>query len=94
MNELDKFLPPSPQMGPPLPGILKAYWPWVKQSPEEKSALPMAEAPRLVTAPASTPKPAPVSAAAQRTINYAVECPPEILSAGIPTRVSPGWIRI
>jgi len=94
MNELDKFLPPSPQIGPPLPSVLKAYWPWVKQPPGEESTLPLAEAPRLVTAPAPTPKPAPVSAATQKTINYEVECPPEILSTGIPTRVSPGWIRV
>ncbi|MBA7606591.1 hypothetical protein ES703_13741 [subsurface metagenome] len=94
MNELDKFLPPPPQIGPPLPSILKACWPWIKKPSPGEGILPMAEAPKLVTAPASTPKPAPVPAATQRTINYAVECPPEILSAGIPTRVSPGWIRI
>jgi len=34
MNELDKLLPTPPQLGPPLPSILKAYWPWVKQPPE------------------------------------------------------------
>ena len=92
MNELDKFLPTPPQLGPPLPGILKAYWPWVKQPPEEESALPMAEAPKLVTA--SAPQAAPAPAATQKTINYEVECPPELLSPGTPTRVSPGWIGL
>ena len=95
MNELDKFLPPPPQIGPPLPSILKAYWPWVKSPPSSPPVLAVAEtapAPELVTSPA--PKPAPVPAATRKTINYEVECPPEILSAGIPTRVSPGWIRI
>ena len=34
MDELEKYLPTPPQLGPPLPGILKVYWPWVKQPPE------------------------------------------------------------
>ena len=34
MNEIDKYAPMPPQLGPPLPGILKAYWPWVKQTPQ------------------------------------------------------------
>ena len=33
MRELEKYSPMPPQLGPPLPGILKAYWPWVKQPP-------------------------------------------------------------
>jgi len=96
MNELDKFLPPPPQLGPPLPSILKAYWPWVKQPPGEESTLPMAEAPKLVTAPApeSAPQAQSVPAATQRTINYEIETPPELLSSGTPTRISPGWIRV
>jgi len=98
MNELDKFLPTPPQLGPPLPGILRAYWPWVKQPPEREYVLPMTEAPKLVTAPAPTPKPAPQTQSApaptQKTINYEVETPPELLSPGTPTRVSPGWIGL
>ena len=35
MNELDKYLPMPPQLGPPLPGILKAHWPWVQVPPPE-----------------------------------------------------------
>ncbi len=94
MDELAKFLPTPPHLGPPLPSFLEARWPWQKQSPEKEYVTPMTEASRLVTAPAPTPKPAPVSAATQKTINYEVETPPELLSAGIPTRVSPGWIRV
>jgi len=87
MDELDKLLPTPPHLGPPLPGILRAYWPWVKQPPGKESTLPMAEAPKLVTA--SAPKPAPVPAATQRTINYEVETPPEIPPAGMLSKTLP-----
>jgi len=93
MNELDKFLPTPPQIGPPLPRILKANWPWLKKPPQKEHILSMAEAPELVTAPAPEPEPAPVPAAT-KAVNYEVETPPEILSAGTPTRISPGWIRV
>jgi len=33
MNEFEKYLPTPPQMGPPLPSILQAYWPWVRVPP-------------------------------------------------------------
>lgn len=96
MNEFEKYLPMPPHLGPPLPSILRACWPWVKQPPEEESTLPMAEAPKLVTAPAPEPAPQtqPVPAATQKTINYEVETPPELLLAGTPTRVSPGWVGV
>ncbi len=94
MNELDKLLPMPPHLGPPLPSILRACWPWVKQPPEREYVLPIVEAPGLVVEPQKTETaPAAPAAVTSRTINYEVECPPEILSAGIPTRVSPGWIR-
>jgi len=41
MNELEKFLPTPPNIGPPLPGILQARWPWAKQPPPA----PMAKSP-------------------------------------------------
>jgi len=91
MAEIDKLLPIPPHLGPPLPGILRAYWPWVKQPPGKESTLPMAEAPKLVTVP--EPEPAPVPAATQRAINYEVESPPEIPSAGTP-RTSSDWIKV
>ena len=92
MNELDKLLPMPPQWGPPLPSILRACWPWVKQPPGKEAALPMAEAPKLVTAPAPAPAPQtqPVPAATQRTINYEVETPPEIPPAGMLSKTPPG----
>ena len=79
MNELDKFLPTPPQIGPPLPRILKANWPWLKKPPQKEYILPMAEDPELVTAP--EPEPAQVPAAT-KAVNYEVETPPEIFSAG------------
>jgi len=54
----------------------------------------MAEAPKLVTVSATESKPAPVPAAAQRDVDYEIESPPEIFSAGTPTRISPAWIRV
>ena len=75
MNELDKFLPTPPQIGPPLPRILKANWPWLKRPPQKEDSLSMAEAPELVKAPVP---------AATKAVNYEVETPPEILSAGTP----------
>jgi len=96
MNELDKFLPMPPQFGPPLPSSFKVVWPWLKKPPQKEYSLSMAEAPKLVTAPVPEPAPQtqPVPAATQKTINYEVETPPELLSAGTPTRVSPSWIRV
>ena len=96
MNKLDKLLPMPPQFGPPLPGSFKVLWPWLKKPSEREYVLPIVEAPKLVTAPAPEPAPQtqPVPAATQRAINYEVECPPEILSPGTPTRISPGWVRI
>ena len=44
MNEIEKYLPTPPQLGPPLPGILKAYWPWV-QIPPSPPAVRAAESP-------------------------------------------------
>jgi len=35
MEEIEKYSPMPPQLGPPLPGILKAYWPWVRVPPPE-----------------------------------------------------------
>lgn len=92
MNELEKYLPTPPNLGPPLPSILKAHWPWLKQPPGKESTLPMAEAPKLVTVP--EPEPAPVPAAPHSSIAYEVESPPEISSAGIPSKISPDWIRV
>ena len=96
MNELDKFLPTPPHVGPPLPGILKARWPWLKKPPQEEYSPPMAKAHELVTTPAPEPAPQtqPAPAATLKTINYEVETPPEVLSAGMPTRISPGWIGV
>ena len=97
MAEITDLLPMPPYLGPPLPSILKAHWPWVKQPPGKESTLPMAEAPKLVTepqAPETASQPAPVPAAAPRSVNYEMESPPEILSAGTPTRISPAWIRV
>lgn len=94
MNELDKLLPMPPQFGPPLPGSFKVLWPWVRQPPEREYVLPIVEAPKLAPAPAPEPAPEPVPAATQGAINYEIECPPEILSPGTPTRISPGWIGI
>lgn len=93
MNELDKFLPTPPQVGPPLPSILRAHWPWLKQPPEKEKVLPIAEAPELVTAPAPVSEPARVSVATQ-AVNYEVESPPEVSSVGMPSRISPDWIRV
>ncbi len=83
MNELEKFLPMPPQFGPPLPSSFKVIWPWLKRPPQKEYVLPMAEDPELVTAPAAEPEPAPVPAAT-KAVNYEVETPPEILSAGTP----------
>ena len=35
MKEVEKYSPMPPQLGPPLPSILKAYWPWVRVPPPE-----------------------------------------------------------
>jgi len=35
MEEIDNYAPMPPQLGPPLPGILKVYWPWVRVPPPE-----------------------------------------------------------
>jgi len=96
MAELSDLLPMSPQFGPPLPGSFKVLWPWVKKPPEREYVLPMTEAPKLVRAPAPEPAPQtqPVPVATQRSINYEVETPPELFSAGTPTRISQGWIRV
>ena len=49
MQEIEKYSPMPPQLGPPLPSILKAYWPWVKSPPPPPSPepkLPQATPPR------------------------------------------------
>ena len=79
MAEITGLLPMPPQFGPPLPSSFKVIWPWLKKPPQKEHILPMAEDPELVTAP--EPEPAPVPAAT-KAVNYEVETPPEILSAG------------
>lgn len=37
MNAIEKYSPMPPHLGPPLPGIMKAYWPWVRVPPPEVS---------------------------------------------------------
>ena len=46
MNELEKYSLMPPQLGPPLPGILKAYWPWVRVPPPEVPKPRAVETPR------------------------------------------------
>ena len=95
MAELSDLLPMPPQFGPPLPSSFKVLWPWLKKPSERKYVLPIVETPELVIEPQETePAPAGTAAVPQRAVNYEVESPPEILSAGTPTRISPDWIRI
>ena len=92
MNELDKLLPTPPQLGPPLPGILKAHWPWVKNPPPAPSVRAVAEtapAPELSPAPALTPS---AAATFHRATEY-VECPPELLHKLSPVRIDPSWLQ-
>lgn len=42
MDELAKFLPTPPQLGPPLLSFLETRWPWQKQSPEKEYVTPLA----------------------------------------------------
>jgi len=94
MAELSDLLPMPPQFGPPLPGSFKVLWPWLKRASQKEYVLPIVEAPELVTepqAPEAASQTEPVPAAAKRAVNYEVESPPEILSAGTPTRISEGW---
>ena len=95
MNGLDKFLPTPPNVGPPLPSILKAYWPWLKQPPRREYVLPITEEPELVVESQKTEQvltQAPASAPS--SIAYEIESPPEVSSAGMPSRISPDWIRV
>ena len=94
MNELGKFLPTPPQIGPPLPRILQARWPWLRQPPQRQYVLPIREEPEVVvespkteTAPASTP------ATLHRASEYEVECPPELLHELTPIRIDPSWLQ-
>lgn len=75
MAEITGLLPMPPQFGPPLPSSFKVIWPWLKRPPQKEDSLSMAEAPELVKAPVP---------AATKAVNYEVETPPEILSAGTP----------
>lgn len=85
MNELDKFLPTPPNIGPPLPSILQARWPWLKQS----SPTPVL----AVAAPAPEPAPA-APTRLRRASDYAqVEPPPELLHKLSPIRVDPSWLQ-
>jgi len=95
MAEITDLLPMPPQFGPPLPGSFKVLWPWLKKPPEREYVLPIVEAPELVVKPqkTETAPAAPVPAATQRAINYEIESPPEVSSAGMPSRISPDWIR-
>lgn len=95
MNELEKFLPPPPRFGPPLPNILKAYWPWVTKPPQRQYVLPIIEEPEVIVEPQKTEQvltQAPASAPS--SIAYEIESPPEVSSAGMPSRISPDWIRV
>ena len=90
MNELDKFLPTPPNLGPPLPSFLQARWPWLKQS----SPPPVL----AVAAPAPEPAPpapaSPALARLHRASDYAqVEPPPELLHELSPMRVDPSWLQ-
>jgi len=51
MAEINKLLPPPPHVGPPLSGVLKAYWPWVAKPPQKDYVLPIVETPELVVEP-------------------------------------------
>ncbi len=75
MDELAKFLPTPPHLGPPLPSFLEARWPWQKQSPEKEYVTPTAEAPELVTAPVPEQAQPVTAAVTQRAVNYEMEAP-------------------
>lgn len=92
MNAIEKLLPMPPQLGPPLPSILKAYWPWIAKPPQRQYVLPIREEPEVVV---ESPKieTAPTSAVLHRASEYAVECPPELLHELSPIRISPSWLQ-
>ena len=90
MNELDKFLPTPPQIGPPLPRILQARWPWLKQPPQMRYVLPIREEPEVVVESRKT-ETAP--ATLHRASEYEVECPPELLHELSPIRIDPSWLQ-
>ena len=80
MNELDKYLPAPPNVGPPLPRILQARWPWVTKPPQRQYVLPIIEEPEVIVEPQETePSPTPLTPAAVTPsyIVYEIECPPE-----------------
>ena len=94
MNEFEKYLPMPPRIGPPLPRILQARWPWLKQPPQMRYVLPMGDEPEVVLEPEETetaPPPAPVTL--HRASEYKVECPPELLHELSPIRIDPSWLQ-
>ncbi|MBL7126144.1 MAG: hypothetical protein ISS58_02900 [Dehalococcoidales bacterium] len=95
MAELSDLLPMPPQFGPPLPGSLKVTWPWLKKPPEREYVLPIVEAPELIVEPQKTETVlAAPAAVTPSSITYEIESPPEVSSAGMPTRISSDWIQV
>ena len=92
MAEINKLLPMPPQLGPPLPGVLRAYWPWLKQPPRREYVLPIFEEPELIIEPQepepeAAPQTQPAPVPAHSSIAYDVESPPEIPSAEPPSGI-------
>ena len=83
-NKGNNYAPMSPQLGPPLPQILKCYWPGVK---------PPAE---LVPSPPPPPAPAPSAPAPRirvRASNYVGDTTIEERTKMEPLRISPSWLQ-
>jgi len=93
MNELDNYLPTSPNIGPPLPRILRAQWPWLKQpSPPPVLAVKETPSPTPTSAPAPEQAP-PAPARLRRASDYQVETPPELIHELSPIRIDPSWLQ-
>ena len=80
MNAIERLLPLPPQLGPPLPGIFKAYWPWIAKLPQRQYVLPIIEEPEVIVEPQEAePSPTPLTPATvtPSSMVYETECPPE-----------------
>jgi len=94
MAEITDLLPMPPQFGPPLPGSFKVLWPWLKRPTQKEYVLPIVEAPELIVEPRETETaPATPVTVTPSSTAYEIESPPEVSSVGMPSRISPDWIR-